>query len=145
MAKDSPAVPKPRLCHLRKWPGFSGYGFNLHAEKGKAGHFVGKVDDASPALAGGLREGDRIVEVNGTNIGNENHQQVVARIQSVPHETRILVLDRDADEFYHKNRVVVRGDLAEVEVLETPLVNPFNKPPGRQEHGSIYSNVIGPW
>ncbi len=28
-------APRPRLCHVKKWADFQGYGFNLHAEKGK--------------------------------------------------------------------------------------------------------------
>jgi predicted metalloprotease with PDZ domain len=71
-----PDAPAPRLCHLIKWHDFDGYGFNLHAEKSKTGQFVGKVDDQSPAQAAGLREGDRIIEVNGVNIVCENHRQV---------------------------------------------------------------------
>lgn len=70
-------APAPRLCHLVKWSDFDGYGFNLHAEKSKTGQFVGKVDERSPAQAAGLREGDRIIEVNGVNIANENHRQVL--------------------------------------------------------------------
>ena len=70
-------APRPRLSHLRRWADFNGYGFNLHAEKGKVGHYVGQVDADSPADFAGLKQGDRIIEVNGTNIGNENHQQVV--------------------------------------------------------------------
>ena len=70
------AAPRPRLCHLHKSPDFSGYGFNLHAEKGKAGQYIGKVDPGSPAEKAGVREGDRLVEVNGTNVGSENHSQV---------------------------------------------------------------------
>ena len=77
------SVPRPRLCHLRKWPEFNGYGFNLHAERGKAGQFIGTVDAQSPAVAANLRPGDRIIEVNGTNIGSENHQQV-CELQSPP-------------------------------------------------------------
>ena len=61
----SSSPPPPRLCHLKKWAHFDGYGFNLHAEKNKPGQFVGKIDADSPAEAAGLREGDRIVEVNG--------------------------------------------------------------------------------
>ena len=57
------AAPRPRLCHLRKWPDFNGYGFNLHAERGKAGQFIGNVDPDSPAVAANLRPGDRIVQV----------------------------------------------------------------------------------
>ncbi|XP_076471985.1 Na(+)/H(+) exchange regulatory cofactor NHE-RF2-like isoform X2 [Babylonia areolata] len=116
----------PRLCHIVRWPDFNGYGFNLHAEKGKAGQFIGKVDPGSPAEAAGLREGDRIVEVNGINIGNENHQQVVSRIKSGGTETRLLVVDTATDLHYKSSMTVVRGDLPEVRfltALREPTVN----------------------
>jgi len=67
-----------RLCHLRAWTDFTGYGFNICAIKGKRGHYVQNVERGSPAQAGGLRFGDRVVEVNGINICSENHQQVNA-------------------------------------------------------------------
>lgn len=57
-----------RLCVLRKWPDFQGYGFNLHGEKNKTGHFIGTVEDDSPAHSAGLLKGDRLIEVNGTNV-----------------------------------------------------------------------------
>ena len=91
---SSSAPPAPRLCHLKKWSHFDGYGFNLHAEKNKPGQFIGKIDANSPAEAAGLREGDRIVEVNGENINLENHKQVVQRIKAVAGETRLLVVDK---------------------------------------------------
>ena len=73
---------------------FDGYGFNLHAEKNKPGQFIGKIDPGSPAEAAGLREGDRIVEVNGVNVNQENHKQVVTRIKAEPGQTRLLVVDK---------------------------------------------------
>ncbi len=69
-------APAPRLCHVVKRPDFEGFGFNLFAGKVKPGQFIGKVDPNSPAEEAGLRPGDRIIEVNGSNIGNENHKQV---------------------------------------------------------------------
>lgn len=86
-----------RLCHVVKRPDFDGYGFNLHAEKGRPGQYIGKVDDGSPAEAAGLRQGDRIIEVNGTNITTETHKKVVELIKSVPNETKLLVIDPRAD------------------------------------------------
>ncbi|XP_053685163.1 Na(+)/H(+) exchange regulatory cofactor NHE-RF1 [Sabethes cyaneus] len=86
-----------RLCHVIKRPDFDGYGFNLHAEKGRPGQYIGKVDDGSPAEAAGLRQGDRIIEVNGTNITNETHKKVVELIKGIPNETRLLVIDPRAD------------------------------------------------
>ncbi|KAL1129963.1 hypothetical protein AAG570_012907 [Ranatra chinensis] len=95
------------MCHIFKWDTFEGYGFNLHAEKGKPGQYVGKVDPGSPAQAAGLREGDRIVEVNGVNIANENHKQVVQRIRASPDETRLLVIDPEGDAYFKSHNVVV--------------------------------------
>jgi len=69
-------TPQTRLCHLLKVPDYDGYGFNLCAERGKPGHFIGKVDPCSPAAAAGLQDGDRIVHVNGTNVNNDHHRQV---------------------------------------------------------------------
>ena len=115
-----PDAPKPRLCHVKKWSDFNGYGFNLHAEKGRHGHHIGAVDAASPADAAGLKEGDRIVEVNGTNIANENHQQVVSRIKAVQDEVTMLVVDAATDEYYREKRVVVRGDMGGVQAITTP-------------------------
>jgi len=123
-----PDVPKPRLCHLRKWPDFAGYGFNLHAERGKAGQFIGTVDPLSPAVAAHVRPGDRIIEVNGTNIGSENHQQVVQRIKAVADETTLLVVDQETDNYYKDLKMVVHGDMDNVDVFETPVTNPFTNP-----------------
>lgn len=111
MSTEVPEEYRPRLCHVVKWEDFAGYGFNLHAEKGKAGQFIGKVDDNSPAEASGLKEGDRIVEVNGVNIGNENHQQVVNRIRSGGEETRLLVVDSATDSWFKDQKMVVKGEL----------------------------------
>ncbi|KAG0717649.1 Na(+)/H(+) exchange regulatory cofactor NHE-RF2 [Chionoecetes opilio] len=102
-------APSPRLCIITKWPDFDGYGFNLHAEKSKPGQYIGKVDDNSPAETAGLKEDDRIIEVNGVNIANENHKQVVQRIKAKSNETRLLVVDLQTDKYYKHKNIVVRG------------------------------------
>ena len=103
--------PRPRECHVKKWPHFDGYGFNLHAEKNKPGQFIGKIDSGSPAEKGGLKEGDRIVEVNGVNVNQENHKQVVQRIKAVPHETKLLVVDKKCEEYHKQNDITVKSSL----------------------------------
>ena len=104
-------APPPRLCHVIKRPDFSGYGFNLHAERSRPGQFIGKVDPGSPAEMSGLREGDRIVEVNGVNITQENHKQVVQRIKAIPNETKLLVIDKVGEDIYKKAGVVIRSSM----------------------------------
>ncbi|KAG8195498.1 hypothetical protein JTE90_010801 [Oedothorax gibbosus] len=124
-----PDAPIPRLCHLVKWVDFDGYGFNLHAEKSRTGQFIGKVDDDSPAQHAGLQEGDRIIEVNGVNIANENHRQVVERIKSVANETKLLVVDEAADQWYKERKVVVKSTLPNVRLVKTPVPRPYKEPP----------------
>ncbi|CAF2870372.1 unnamed protein product [Rotaria sp. Silwood2] len=121
--------PRPRLCHLRRWPNFVGYGFNLHCEKSRPGQYIGKVDPDSPAEFAGLREHDRIVEVNFVPIGNENHKQVVSRIKEgvtrngtkYPEEVILLVLDPDADAYYKHKSIIVRSSDSNVEKFESEI------------------------
>lgn len=119
----SSSTPVARLCHIIQWKHFDGYGFNLHAEKGKPGQYIGKVDEGSPAEAAGLKQGDRIVEVNGVNIANENHKQVVQRIKAISNETKLLVVDAEADKYFKAHNVVIKGTLPDVLHLKTPVPN----------------------
>lgn len=116
----SPDAPAARLSHILKWEDFDGYGFNLHAEKGKPGQYIGKVDEGSPAEAAGLKQGDRIIEVNGVNISNENHKQVVQRIKAVPNETKLLVVDAEADAYYKSKSIIIKSSLPNVVHLKSP-------------------------
>jgi len=119
----SSSKPVARLCHIIQWKHFDGYGFNLHAEKGKPGQYIGKVDAGSPAEAAGLKEGDRIVEVNGVNIANENHKQVVQRIKAVPNETKLLVVDSEADKYFKAHNIIIKNSLPDVLHLKTPMTD----------------------
>lgn len=110
MSTDVSDLPKPRLCHLKKWPDFEGYGFHLQAMKDAPGQYIGKVDEGSPAESAKLQPGDKLIEVNGINVEGENHAQVVQRIKAVPLETKLLVIEPTAYEVYKRRGAVVRGD-----------------------------------
>uniref|UniRef100_A0A023F7J4 Putative na+/h+ exchange regulatory cofactor nhe-rf1-like protein n=1 Tax=Triatoma infestans TaxID=30076 RepID=A0A023F7J4_TRIIF len=110
-----------RLCHIYKWDHFEGYGFNLHAEKGKPGQYIGKVDEGSPAEAAGLKEGDRIIEVNGINIAQDNHKQVVQRIKALKSETKLLVVDAESELYFKSQNITLHGGLSCIITMTTPL------------------------
>ncbi|XP_068448587.1 Na(+)/H(+) exchange regulatory cofactor NHE-RF2 [Clinocottus analis] len=101
---------RPRLCFLTK--GERGYEFHLHGERNKGGQFIRKVEPGSCAELGGLRPGDRVVEVNGENVENEPHYQVVERIRQVAHRTRLLVVDSETDEYLRSCGLACTEDLA---------------------------------
>ncbi|KAM9844176.1 Na(+)/H(+) exchange regulatory cofactor NHE-RF1 [Aulostomus maculatus] len=92
---------RPRLCTLEK--GDNGYGFHLHGEKGKTGQFIRLVEPDSPAETSGLRAGDRLVFVNGEDVENESHQQVVSRIRATMGRLELIVLDPDTEQLLKKH------------------------------------------
>lgn len=118
--------PRPRLCYLTK--GERGYGFHLHGERNKGGQFIRKVDPGSSADMGGLRAGDRVVEVNGENVENYTHHQVVNRIREVPHRTRLLVVDRETDDHLRSHGLACTEDLAIEMGTLSPRPSPMQTP-----------------
>ncbi|XP_048848133.1 Na(+)/H(+) exchange regulatory cofactor NHE-RF2 [Brienomyrus brachyistius] len=129
---------KPRLCVMNK--GENGYGFHLHGEKGKSGQYIRRVEPGSPAEASGLRAGDRVVEVNGKNVEKETHHQVVQRIKAVEHETQLLVVDRETDEYLRSTRLSCTDDSTATggsEVQSSP-----GRAPSRKENGSVSRQVV---
>lgn len=69
----------------------------LVAEKNQKGAFISRVEDGSPAAAGGLRSGDRLIEVNGVNVEEETHPGITSRILAVPGCLELLVVDDVSD------------------------------------------------
>ena len=112
MSEEKPA---PRLCHLVKWTTFDGYGFSLHTEKTKPGQHIGKVDPDSPAEACGLRDRDRIIEVNGSAIAGWGHSAVVAAIKKEPERVSLLVVDEAGWEHFSSRGVTVTATMEGVQ------------------------------
>lgn len=94
---------RPRLCLLDK--GDNGYGFHLHGEKGKTGQFIRLVEPDSPSEISGLRAGDRLVFVNGENVENESHQQVVSRIRATVGKLELIVVDVETEQLLRKHNL----------------------------------------
>lgn len=118
---------RPRLCHLRRRADFVGYGFNLHCEKNKPGQYIGKVDPNSPAEIAGLREHDRIIEVNYVCVEDQTHKEVVDRIKEgvmrnktkYPDEVILLVVDEQTDDFYLNNALQITSSDPNVEKMNS--------------------------
>merc|ERR1712037_839396 len=53
----------------------------------------------------------RIVEVNGANVGMENHKQVVSRIRASGEACVLLVSDKDCDTWHREQSSVIRSSL----------------------------------
>lgn len=100
------AVRGLRLCSLHKWANFKGYGFEVKsAEKGH-GFVITKVDIKSPADLGGLRNDDRLIEVNGTSVDGKTYQDVLGHIKEDPTKVELLVIDLETDQEFRKRHEV---------------------------------------
>ncbi|NWW88409.1 NHRF4 protein, partial [Rhynochetos jubatus] len=92
---------KVRELHMVKGP--AGYGFLLKEDdcsSGAIGQFLWEVDAGLPAEQAGMREGDRLLAVNGESIEGLDHQQTVLRIRACGDQVTLLVIDPAGDEFY---------------------------------------------
>ena len=109
-----------RLCCLKRWSNVSGYGFHLQEEKGRPGHYVGMVDGGTPAHASGLREGDKVIEVNGVNIEERSHSEVVDLIGKSAKAVRILVVTDDVYEYFQNKKIRINESMNHIKVIECP-------------------------
>jgi len=99
-ASDDISSHNLRLCKIRSTNDGRGFGFNMQAEKGRTGQFIGVVDADTPAERAGLRNGDRIIEVNSVNVEGDSHKQAVEKIKAIPNLVELLVVDPEADLYF---------------------------------------------
>ncbi|KAI6223042.1 Na(+)/H(+) exchange regulatory cofactor NHE-RF1 [Aphelenchoides fujianensis] len=114
MVNQPSAVPEPpRVCVIRKTHAGQEYGFNLHSERTHQ-QYVGAVDANSPADRGGLRQGDRIIGVNGTIIVGETHKEVVQKIKQNPMQCEMLVISEEGLRWHEQHGVAFSYDLPNI-------------------------------
>lgn len=52
------------------------FGFYLRIEQGEEGHLIRSLELGGPAELAGMKDGDRLVRVNGTYVDNLPHSEV---------------------------------------------------------------------
>ncbi|XP_030180576.1 Na(+)/H(+) exchange regulatory cofactor NHE-RF3 isoform X2 [Lynx canadensis] len=125
----------PRECVLSKQEGQS-YGFFLRIEKDTDGHLVRVVEKGSPAEKAGLKDGDRVLRINGVFVDKEEHMQVVDLVRKSGNSVTLLVLDGDSYEKAMKKRV----DLKELgQSRKEPSLNDKKLPPVVKEGAETWT------
>lgn len=77
---------KPKVISLTKKPGKS-FGFYLRVEHGEEGHLIRCIEMGGPAELAGMKDGDRVLRVNGTFVEEMAHSEVTRAIQPVRNNT----------------------------------------------------------
>ncbi|CAM5121402.1 unnamed protein product [Natator depressus] len=90
----------PRLCHLDMGP--EGYGFQLQTITDKPGVFITQVAGGSAGKGAGLKEGDVVIEVNGSNMEQESYKEVLGRIKESGQQLTLLVVEQEVLRSYRE-------------------------------------------
>lgn len=91
---DPGTTPYPRLCVLKREQGES-YGFFLRAEKERSGHIIRNIAPGGIAEHSGLRDGDRLLEVNCCFVDDVSHQEVSKKMKLSGNQISLLVLSEE--------------------------------------------------
>ncbi|XP_073473409.1 Na(+)/H(+) exchange regulatory cofactor NHE-RF3 [Aquarana catesbeiana] len=95
---------QPRECTVNKVEG-KGYGFFLRVEQGEQGHLVRSIEKGSAADKAGLKDGDRVMKVNGVFVDDKEHPEVVELIKASGNSVSLSVLDKDSYKKSKQNSV----------------------------------------
>ncbi|XP_065106251.1 NHERF family PDZ scaffold protein 4b isoform X2 [Paramisgurnus dabryanus] len=82
----------PRVCVLKRENGET-FGFQLKVERGRQGHIIRQLESQGVGWRSGLKDGDRLLEVNEMFVDNLGHKEVARRIQVNGSHVCLMVLD----------------------------------------------------
>ena len=82
----------------------------------------------SPAAVCGLRDGDRIVEINGTSIQSESYETILNKIRQHmdQNDLELLVMDKKSLRWYQERNYTIGSRTLPTVVHIEPIINNFN-------------------
>ncbi|NXI71560.1 NHRF3 protein, partial [Anseranas semipalmata] len=109
------AVPQPRLCYLVKEE--KGYGFSLKTTEGKKGLFIVDLSSQGAAAKAGVQNKDRLIEINGKNVENDTHEEVVEKVKKSGSHVMFLLSNEETDNYYTSQNMVLNKETANLKLL----------------------------
>ena len=90
--------------------------------------FVSNIAKNSSAAICGLRDGDHIIEVNGTNIRTLTYETILNIIKlHMEHENlELLVLDKKSARWFHRRKYPITSQTLPTIVHIEPIINQVN-------------------
>lgn len=76
-----------------------------------------EVMSGNVADRAGVKVNDRLLEVNGENVEDSTHDQVVDKIKQGGSSIMFLLIDEETDKYYQNKRIKIGASLATVKYL----------------------------
>ncbi|XP_009071041.1 PREDICTED: Na(+)/H(+) exchange regulatory cofactor NHE-RF3 [Acanthisitta chloris] len=116
MAKrGATAVPQPRLCYLVKEE--KGYGFSLKTTEGQKGLFIVELSSQGAAAKAGVQNNDRLIEINGKNVENDTHEEVVEKVKKSENHVMFLLSNEETDHYFTSQKMILSKESASLRLL----------------------------
>ncbi|XP_054829213.1 Na(+)/H(+) exchange regulatory cofactor NHE-RF3 isoform X2 [Eublepharis macularius] len=117
VTNEEPAlVPQPRLCYLMK-EGKNSYGFSLKTTAGQKGLFIIDISPQGPAAKAGVQPNDRLIEINGENVENDTHEEVVEKVRKSGNQVIFLLSNKETDWYYSRQNMPLKRETASLKFL----------------------------
>lgn len=84
---------------------------------GMPGFYMTNVAPGGVAHKAGVKDNDRLLEINGENIESSSHNQIVDKIKLAGSSMIFLLIDEEADEYYKNKRIRIGVRLPTVKHL----------------------------
>lgn len=106
---------QPRLCYLVKEG--SSFGFSLKTIQGKKGVYLTDITPQGVAMRAGVLADDLLVEVNGENVENANHEEVVAKVKKAGSRIVFLLVDKETAKRHDEQKTQFKRETASLKLL----------------------------
>ncbi|XP_038417920.1 Na(+)/H(+) exchange regulatory cofactor NHE-RF3 [Canis lupus baileyi] len=106
---------QPRLCYLVKEG--NSYGFSLKTVQGKKGVYMTDITPQGVAMKAGVLAGDHLIEVNGENVEDASHEEVVAKVKNSGSHVMFLLVDKETDKLHTEQKIEFKRETASLKLL----------------------------
>ncbi|NWI91873.1 NHRF3 protein, partial [Pitta sordida] len=113
--RGTTAAPQPRLCYLVKEE--KGYGFSLKTTEGQKGLFIVELSSQGAAAKAGVQNNDRLIEINGKNVENDTHEEVVEKVKKSENHVVFLLSNEETDRYFTSQKMVLSKESASLRLL----------------------------
>ncbi|XP_006861755.1 PREDICTED: Na(+)/H(+) exchange regulatory cofactor NHE-RF3 [Chrysochloris asiatica] len=106
---------QPRLCYLVKEG--NSYGFSLKTVQGKKGVYMTDITPQGVAMKAGVLPDDHLIEVNGENVENASHEEVVEKVKKSGSRVMFLLVDKETDKRYKEEKIQFNRETTSLKLL----------------------------